>query len=510
MAITVMISGIVGILNAWAATALSRGTPFQRKMAHGFLAMHVLIAIFPLILHSVAWESTAGKFGLTMLTQTGVRGISGAPYGFFGGLLATGWIHGMTGASLVCLATYVGTKRIPSNLIESGRLYLGANQVWWKLCLPIARHWWLTSLLATAMMSATEMTVADLYGFRTLADEFYLLYAANPSLLSVIQTCVLPLVVLIGGSLWWVTSRQRRIALVSVALDANLPITKASTLNANTGFTGVSRATALVVITSLTSLASLVPLMSMLLKLGQHIIIQDGQLLTDWSLLLVLERLFEAPVIFFDEYFWTIVISCFTGTAALMIAWPMASLGRSWTRLRHHVDFATLGIAIVPGPIVAMAVIQFFQLPLPGFSTLYERTIFPTGIALMARAVPIAYWVLRTGYMAVPQQQIDSLKLEMSWIRRMICVDRYLLRRSIVQAWLISMLFASGDVPASLPVLPPGMTTVGSRLFGLLHSGARFQEAALAFWYLLGSAVIAIILMNLNNRHRHLPEPAKN
>jgi iron(III) transport system permease protein len=53
---------------------------------------------------------------------------------------------------------------------------------------------------------------------------------------------------------------------------------------------------------------------------------------------------------------------------------------------------------------------------------------------------------------------------------------------------------ASGDVPATLPVIPPGMTTVGTRLFGLLHSGARYQESALAIWYLLAVAAISLVL----------------
>ena len=62
----------------------------------------------------------------------------------------------------------------------------------------------------------------------------------------------------------------------------------------------------------------------------------------------------------------------------------------------------------------------------------------------------------------------------------------------LVAASLAAGLMASGDVPATLPVIPPGVTTVGTRLFGLLHSGARYQEAALAIWYI--AAVVAICL----------------
>ena len=60
---------------------------------------------------------------------------------------------------------------------------------------------------------------------------------------------------------------------------------------------------------------------------------------------------------------------------------------------------------------------------------------------------------------------------------------------------------ASGDVPATLPVVPPGVTTVGTRLFGLLHSGARQQEAALAIWY-VGFVVSFVMIGSLVIRKR--------
>ncbi len=58
---------------------------------------------------------------------------------------------------------------------------------------------------------------------------------------------------------------------------------------------------------------------------------------------------------------------------------------------------------------------------------------------------------------------------------------------------LAAAVVGSGDVPATLPVIPPGVTTVGTRLFGLLHSGARYQEASLAIWYMLGVVIIGLI-----------------
>ena len=74
-------------------------------------------------------------------------------------------------------------------------------------------------------------------------------------------------------------------------------------------------------------------------------------------------------------------------------------------------------------------------------------------------------------------------------------IDRPILQGSLWGAGITLLLsWLQGDVPATLPVVPPGVTTVGTRLFGLLHSGARYQEAALAIWYLAVVLVISLFL----------------
>ena len=510
IAISVVIAGTLGTLGAWASHVLSRGNRFQRKLNQLILATHIMIVFSPLILHAVAWESTAGKFGITMLTQTGVRVTAGASYSFFAGLIATSWIHGITGASLVCVATYIGTSRLPNAMIENGRLEMGDQRLWWRLRLPLARNWWIGSLLGTAMMAATEMTIADLYGCRTLADHFYLLYAANPDPQSILITCVVPLTILVGGSLWWSTSRQRHLA-VHTRLDGDRESQEQGPFQTHASLhdTKLVRSLALTISLSMLTLTVCVPLLSILLKLGQTVQLINGDVTSNWSISVLLARLIEAPSTFFDEYLWTIILASFTGSLALLIGWPMAAYGRTAPAARRLFDFSTLGIAVIPGPVIAISIIELFQISVPGFATLYQRSIFPTSIALLARALPITYWILRVGYSTLPDQLLEASALERGTLQRLIKMDRHLIVGFIIQAWLASCLFASGDVPASLPVLPPGMTTVGSRLFGLLHSGARFQEAALAFWYLLAISLLGWSLIRLLDKTSQATERAK-
>ncbi|MGI9471843.1 MAG: amino acid ABC transporter permease, partial [Rubripirellula sp.] len=155
-------------------------------------------------------------------------------------------------------------------------------------------------------------------------------------------------------------------------------------------------------------------------------------------------------------------------------------------------DLATVLAVIVPGPIVGMLVVRLFQWPIPGFHAMYQQSLVPTLIALLVRAVPISYWIMRAGYRGIGAPVLEAARLDDSWWRRLWRVDSRVLMGSLLVAGLASAVVATGDVPVTLPVAPPGVTTVGTRLFGLLHSGARYQEAALAIWYL--AAVVAISL----------------
>jgi iron(III) transport system permease protein len=484
MAVSLVIAAIIGVVGAWAASSTESGGRMGRVISRIFLAAMLVAIAMPMILHAAAWEATAGKFGWMIMTQTGSRADGTAPYGFFAGLLACGWIHGLVGGALVALATWYGVRRVGSDLIEQSRLELGPIATWWRVRLPIALPWLVTSLLATAVLSATEMTVVDLYGFRTIADEFYLIYAVDPSIGAVLMTCCLPLA-LVGMLLTWLLISRRRLLTTREetqrAIEPGDPLSPAWQVTAQV--TAIALACLLVV----------VPVSSLVVKLGHQVSVENDLVQASWSARASVERLLAAPRIFADEYFWTAAIAIMTGLAAIIVAWPVAAIGRTNRRVRLGADLSSVLLVAVPGPIVGLSVVSIFQLDIPGFRTLYQQTLIPTLMALLVRAGPIAYWILRSGYRGIDARVLDAARIDCSPWKRWWSIDRPLLKTSVVAALLAAAVVGSGDVPATLPVIPPGVTTVGTRLFGLLHSGARYQEASLAIWYVLGVVIIGMI-----------------
>ncbi len=486
MAVSVAISGVIGVPAAWAASSLQGCGRSGKWIARLFFATLVAAIATPMILHAAAWEATAGKFGWLPLTQTGSRSSGWGAFGAFGGLVACGWIHGLVGSSLVTLATWYGVRRVPAAVIGQACLDAGPVVVWWRVRLPMAMPWLVTSLLATAALAATEMTVVDLYGFRTIADEFYLFYATEVSVSAILITCFLPLLftgLLLTAIVIW---RPRMPKVNSEEQSRHA---------AEQPLSGTHYHLAIAVVVLVAALVLLVPISGLVIKAGHQVVVEAGSRTASWSIGKCFDSVSSAPASFAAEYQWTLLLAVMTGMTAVSIGTVMAAVGRTHRVFGRCIDMLSIAAVLIPGPIVGLGVVQFFQADIPGFRMLYQQTLVPTVIALLFRAAPVAYWVMRAGYLGIADSVFESARLDRSALARFWHIDCPTLKWTLVGALLASGIVASGDVPATLPVLPPGVTTVGTRLFGLLHSGARYQEAALALWYV--AAVVTIATMGL-------------
>jgi iron(III) transport system permease protein len=68
---------------------------------------------------------------------------------------------------------------------------------------------------------------------------------------------------------------------------------------------------------------------------------------------------------------------------------------------------------------------------------------------------------------------------------------------AVVLAFLVSLAVALGDLAASILVVPPGVTTLSIRIFGLLHYGVEDQVAGIclalvAMFALLTAAAVGL------------------
>jgi iron(III) transport system permease protein len=123
---------------------------------------------------------------------------------------------------------------------------------------------------------------------------------------------------------------------------------------------------------------------------------------------------------------------------------------------------------------------------------------------MLVKTLPIAVLILWYAFRTVPDELLESASSEgagrMARFVRIGVPSRW---RSLAGAWLAAFAVASGDLAASILVVPPGITTIPVRVFGLIHSGVDDQVAGICLTTVWGFCAIGGLVLCLMR-------PAKN
>ncbi len=488
MAISVVVAVAIGVPAAASVSILENAKnsaqrpTIAKRLRRALVSAWVMAMFFsiamPLILHAAVWESTAGKFGWLMKTMTG------------GNLFWVGWIHGVHGATIVAIATFWGTRNIAAPVIQHAAIDFGVVATWFRVRLPIAAPWVAAAAVIVCLLAATEMSVADLHSVRTVADQFYLFYALDPTWTAIAVATWVPLIV--GGvpAIVWLRSRINSLHVDGSYRQLATQADDDFSSNSNES-TNRFRDRCVVTFALCGTLGSLLVcqgaiVAGLLVQAGHTVRVEGGVAQASWSWQACWESLLAAPSMFLREYTWTLQLAGLTAIVALPLAWGLARAGRANGRIGWGIDCLMTLAFLIPGPVVAMAVSRLFTSGIPGGELLATQTLIPTMMSVGVRSLIAAYFIMRLGYGQISESVWQASRLDGGFVRRVCRIELPLLWTNGVVALIVAGVVASGDVPAALPVLPPGVTTVSTRLFGLLHSGSRYQEASLAFWYLVG------------------------
>jgi iron(III) transport system permease protein len=157
----------------------------------------------------------------------------------------------------------------------------------------------------------------------------------------------------------------------------------------------------------------------------------------------------------------------------------------------------------LPGPIISLGVIALLNHQVGPLEYLYDRTLLAPILAVLMRVLPLTFGMLWWGFRTLDDAPLSAAALDGAGSARQ------LLSIALPQRWqlllaaaLAAFVVASGDVSASLLVLPPGPNeTIGRRMFGLIHVGADDRVAAVSLICWLSYLVIAgLVLILLNWR----------
>ncbi|MEL7338206.1 MAG: hypothetical protein AAFN70_18595, partial [Planctomycetota bacterium] len=214
----------------------------------------------------------------------------------------------------------------------------------------------------------------------------------------------------------------------------------------------------------------------------------------------------ESPSVYANEYRWTAILAFCSGTIALCVGWwiartlqPRVVRSRTWRLFAWIVFSGFVILAFVPGPVIGTALQRFFSMPIAGFGTIYHRTLIPILMGLAPRTILAAAAVMIAGYRMRSAQIFSAGQIDgASGWRQFWYLELGPMKTSAIAATLAASVLAVSDIPAVLTVCPPGVSTVGTRLFELLHSGVRYQQSGLAIWFCVGYFTLITALIRLS------------
>ena len=446
------------------------------------LAVLLGVLLFvPLYLQAGAWDA---GFGL----QGGVTLAYKVPP-LVEGWRAVIWIHAMAAVPWVALIVGVGLRSVEPELEEEALLNAAPGQVFLRVTLRRTGAAAVVAALWVAVVCAAEMTVTDLFQIRTYAEEVY----TGLNLEGWLDER--PLGIASGAMVTALLVAAAMILCVRLAPNlGQVPVRAAWVWRLGRGRLAVS----VVVWAGVVTMVG-VPLTNLAYKAGIVVTPTDTGIVRGWSLGKVLRMIVESPSQHARELGWSVTIAVCAAAVAVVVATLLAWLARSGGLRSVPALVITAVCLAVPGPIVGLALIWLLNQPgVPGLVYLYDRTILAPWLAQTMRALPLATLVVWYALATVPSETLESAASEgagsLARLWHIALPNRW---DAVAAAGLVAFVIALGELAATLLVLPPGITTLPVRIFGLIHYGVDDRVAGICLALAAASSLVAVIIVIL-------------
>lgn len=438
------------------------------------------LLFIPLYLQLCGWEAAFGRQGwhtyaFNTLQDPWLSGWRGA--------IAVHVVYTLPWATLLMTAAFSQGDRQHE---EAALLDADAPQVLRCVTLPQLGGGVLLAAAWIFVITAGEMTVTNIYLVPTYTEDVYNFYAGNADAkANVVHQ--LPLLLFTAG----------------LVLCLLVPLPSPALSNSFASYRwrlGKMKAPLAACAIALLILLALFPVANLVERTGEDVVRSNGQLQRHWSAEKATQLLVTAPIKYRDEFAATGELAASVTASATLLALLFAW----WTHRRAVATGAAWLVAIfciaIPGPVIGLSMIALFNHDVPPLPFLYDRTLAAPICATLVRVLPLAFipcwWAMHT----LDDEPFDAAALDGASHWQKLSAIALPQRWPIVAAAaLAAFVIASGDVSASLLVLPPGpLETIARRMFGLIHVGADDQVASVAlvcwggYWIVAGAVTFLL------------------
>ena len=480
---TCAISLPLGTVLAW---LLARTDLPGRRLGMVLLGLMLFV---PLYLQTAAWQAgfgVQGWFTLAADTPAWLDGFRGAI-----------WVHAMAAVPWVVLIVGVGLRLIEPELEEQALLDGSSPQVFFCVTLRGALPAVGVAALWVAIVTASEITVTDLFVVRTFAEEIYTQSASGTGLLDE-PLGLLPGIALTG-------------CLVTFGLlfcAKLMPRERPITFGPRHVFALGSWRVPVAVLAVLTMLLLMgTPLASLFYKAGFRATLVEGSWVQSWSPLECFKSAAGSFVRYWQEFGWSLGIGALAAAGSVAVGIGLAWFARGGGARALPVLLTTAACLAIPKPLVGLGIILLLNRPeLPPLPWLYTHSILAPWIALFIFGLPPATLIMWHALRTLPREMLDSAAADgagsLAQLWRIALPCRL---PALALAWVVALAAALAELGADLLVVPPGVTTLSIRIFGMLHSGQEHEVAGLSLALLAPLAVVTAAAVWLVDRVTRRP-----
>jgi iron(III) transport system permease protein len=444
-------STLLGASSAMFASLL--GAPLGLLLARANLPAKRLLRIalvIPLIVPpyvlALAWILFTGSTGLLALA-TGRDILSNWTYSFAGAVV----VLGLGFYPLSMLATEAAARRVDGYLEEGALLVTNTRRVFWHITMPLIAPMVATAALTIFVLGLSEFGVPGLLRVRVFTTEVFTAFAAlyNFGAATAIALPLLMVTVIVAVTIKLVIGERFLSARRSVHPALPLPLGRWRPW--------VLGGTILVLAASVG-----LPLIALAYEAG------GAKRVTS-----ALQGSGEAIINSLSLA--TIAATLIVALATLLGYWR----GRAQGRWRGLFDLVLIVIFAVPSTVLGVGLIGLWNRPgLLGEVYASQAIII---ISYVARFVTVAALILAVSVRQIPESLEEAAEVAGgSWLRTFGQIVIPNMRTGVIAAWLISFIFAVGELGTTILVAPPGESTLPVRVYTLIANTPSSEVAALA------------------------------
>ena len=429
--ISLMVAGLGTFLGILVGYVIAMQPRLQQRP---LLVIMLIPLLIPPFIHALSWIMCFELFGRS-----------------FHGIFSTIAVQSLAFFPLAGLLTWAGLTQMCGTTTDAALLARSKMAVFWRIELPLIRPYLLTGFLLIALFSFSDYGVPSLFRVNTYPVVVFAQFAAYYDVGGAVAASWPYLLLPLAALLVWRASVSDRL-FESHGLRREQPI-RIGSCRARTWWS--------LLFVVLVGAGGVFPSAMQVMRAG------------GWQTYAAAWRTAHTQIgtsLLVAAAVATILILLST-----MIVWGGRESGKTSRIFQEYVSLLPIAI---PGTLFGVGMILLWNRP---STSLVHGTVLALCLLYVAMFIPFAVRSMMAGFQSIGKNLLDAAKLtDAPAGAKLIRIIGPMLAPSALVGWVLCFVLSLRELTGTLLVTPPGVETLGVRIYSLYHYGAGNLVAALS------------------------------